>query len=293
MHKLLFLLTLFCSCLFSYCCAYQYELALLAVFQNESRFLQEWLEFHKLVGVQHFYLINHFSSDSYYPILEPYIAKGEVELFHCDDPSPPHWETYQSIQYTKLLPKLQREAKWVAVIDVDEFLFPVKQRSLRKFLKNYDREEIAALWVNWQCYGTSFVAEVTSHQLMTHELNWRAKSSWWLNKFGKCIIRPQKTLYIGVHGSQYLQGYCVNSRKNFFEVKPTIAEQMEQPLDISEIRINHYWTKDEKNYREIKKPRYDSWGASNIAESYYQALNQVYDPCIHKYTPSLKKALKR
>jgi hypothetical protein len=35
------------------------RLAVAAVFRRETRYLREWLEFHRLVGVERFYLFNH------------------------------------------------------------------------------------------------------------------------------------------------------------------------------------------------------------------------------------------
>src|SRR5436190_22744853 len=59
--------------------AHQYNLAVCAMFQNEARFLKEWLEFNILIGVEHFYLYNNYSTDNYLEILQPYIDAGIVD----------------------------------------------------------------------------------------------------------------------------------------------------------------------------------------------------------------------
>ena len=43
----------------------KYTVAVCAIFKNESVFLKEWLEYHLLIGVEHFYLYNNFSEDNY------------------------------------------------------------------------------------------------------------------------------------------------------------------------------------------------------------------------------------
>lgn len=63
---------------------YQYQLAICGIFQNEERFLKEWIEFHKLVGVQHFYLYNNNSTDNFIEILKPYLERGEIDLYDWD-----------------------------------------------------------------------------------------------------------------------------------------------------------------------------------------------------------------
>src|SRR4051794_35476653 len=59
---------------------YPYQLAIGAIFRDEAPYLKEWIEFHKLVGVQHFYLYNNYSTDDYESVLRPYIEIGEVEV---------------------------------------------------------------------------------------------------------------------------------------------------------------------------------------------------------------------
>ncbi len=50
--------------------AYQYDLVLCSIFQNEAAWLREWLEFHLLVGVQHALLYNNHSTDAYGEVVD-------------------------------------------------------------------------------------------------------------------------------------------------------------------------------------------------------------------------------
>ena len=40
-----------------------YYSSICAIFKDEARFLREWLEYHRLIGIEHFYLYNNFSTD--------------------------------------------------------------------------------------------------------------------------------------------------------------------------------------------------------------------------------------
>ena len=73
---LLFVSTFF----FSEIIAYEKELAICAIFQNEASYLKEWIEFHKLQGVEHFYLFNNRSNDQPEKVLDEYVKKGEITL---------------------------------------------------------------------------------------------------------------------------------------------------------------------------------------------------------------------
>src|SRR5262245_48829439 len=67
--------------------AYLYDLSFCMIFQNDAPYLKEWIEFHRLVGGQHFYLYNNLSTDNYQEVLAPYIREGIVELIDWPFPS--------------------------------------------------------------------------------------------------------------------------------------------------------------------------------------------------------------
>ena len=65
-----------------------YQLAACLIFKNGAAYLKEWLDFHRLVGVEKFFLYNNDSSDEYEQVLAPYIAQGIVTV-HDFSISPP------------------------------------------------------------------------------------------------------------------------------------------------------------------------------------------------------------
>ena len=58
--------------------AKKYNFSICAIFKNEAPYLKEWIEYHLIFGVDHFYLYNVGSHDSFQSILKPYINKGLV-----------------------------------------------------------------------------------------------------------------------------------------------------------------------------------------------------------------------
>ena len=64
----------------SHTLAYEHELSICAIFQNEAPYLKEWLDYHLHVVVEHFWLYNNESQDDFRPILQPYIDAGIVDL---------------------------------------------------------------------------------------------------------------------------------------------------------------------------------------------------------------------
>ena len=56
----------------------RYELTACLKFKDAARFLPEWIEFHQLVGFEHFYLYNNNSSDDYRGALAPYCRRAAL-----------------------------------------------------------------------------------------------------------------------------------------------------------------------------------------------------------------------
>ena len=51
-----------------------------AIYRDEAAYLREWVEFHRVVGVERFYLYDNHSVDDHRHALAPYIADGTVVL---------------------------------------------------------------------------------------------------------------------------------------------------------------------------------------------------------------------
>ena len=220
-------------------CSYRYDLAVCAIFKNEARFMKEWLEFYKLIGVQHFYLYNNHSKDEYLNILQPYIEKKEVDLVDWDN------ILAQSAAYDNAIAKTTGIVKWLIIVDLDEFLFPVQTNNLLDLLKDY--EDYGGICANWVMYGTSDVECISSKSLMIEALT-MCDHNFISDFCVKSIVRPERVIRMtGAHTALYKDGFFqVNSEKIKFEGSwaPSIL--------LNKIRVNHYYTRDMKYLLEVK-----------------------------------------
>src|SRR4029079_6813486 len=57
-----------------------YYLSVVAIVKNEVRYLEEWLDFHCLVGCSHFYIYDNGSTDGTADLLRKYECKGIVTV---------------------------------------------------------------------------------------------------------------------------------------------------------------------------------------------------------------------
>ena len=109
--------------------------------KNEGPYLKEWLEFHMMVGVQHFYLYDNNSTDETQDVLEKYINSGTVTY--------QYWAFYsgQKRAYFDCLKKYKNDSFWIGFIDLDEYIVPVENNSIHEILKDFENS------VDWGLTG--------------------------------------------------------------------------------------------------------------------------------------------
>ena len=57
---------------------FKYELGIVTISKNEGPYIQEWIEFHKLLGVKKFYFYDNDSDDNTREVLDKYIKDTSV-----------------------------------------------------------------------------------------------------------------------------------------------------------------------------------------------------------------------
>ncbi|MCB1113582.1 MAG: glycosyltransferase family 92 protein [Chlamydiia bacterium] len=266
----------------------KWELGVVAIFQNEARFLKEWIEFHKLVGVEHFWLYNNASKDDYKKVLEPYIKSGLVELIEWPKTSDNvvEWNNIQSAAYKNAIKKAQGRVFWLAIIDTDEFLFSPTLTPVPEVLKQYKGKGGVA--VNWLMFGTSGVKTVPEGGLLTEFLTLRGPMDYPANIHVKTIANPFFVKDVNnPHFVIYQDGFD-SVTPSGIAFKGPFSPSIEHDL----LRINHYWPRDEDFLYAQKIHRRISWGSAiqDILDK-VEALNQYPDEAILPYVPLLKKAM--
>jgi hypothetical protein len=260
------------------------------MFKNEASFLLEWIEYHRLIGVNHFYLYNNNSSDDYLKVLKPYIKKGIVELFDVPFDStlyPDSAGTHNLVQITCYQDAIQRASgknHWLAIIDSDEFICPVNTTSLSECLKEFSYA--GGLIVYWQVYGTSNIWDVGPGELMIEKLLFKFPQNYHENKNFKSIVRPETALCKDPHWTTSTKELVIENHSPFSHT-PTFSD-----IPVQKIRINHYFFRTENFYQNVKKKRRQNWGYINTEEGEKERnnlSNSVYDPTMLRFVPQLKQ----
>jgi len=124
----------------------KYNLSIAAVLTDDSKNLKEWIEYHRLVGVDHFYLYSTNRDQPYLRVLAPYMNSRLVTLInwqtlsnHIKDKKSADWAlAVQTPAYQHaILCRAVKESKWITFLEVNEFLLPAEEGNLLKILEKY------------------------------------------------------------------------------------------------------------------------------------------------------------
>ena len=271
----------FCFLNFVNMTAYEHHASVCCIFQNEDRFLKEWIDYHRMIGVEHFYMYDNMSDDNSCKELEPYIKEGVVEYIYWERiyTIDKEWWHVQRDAYVDAMKRARGRTKWLAVIDTDEFIVPVQDHDLKSFLDDFD--DFGGVCLSWVCYGTSGVKKVPEGAWMIEQLLYRSDFSYSLNKYVKSIVRPERVdeeKSFFPHTCEYIDGYYhVNAEKQ--KLKKSVVRDS----CTTRIRLHHYWARDLDFLYNHKLPRYARWVGNEQAlkkVKIEEDMNACFDPII-------------
>ena len=264
-------------------------LAVVCVAKNEGPYLKEWIEYHKLVGVERFYFYDNESDDNTKELLAPYIKDGTV-VYHFL-PNHPITKQLQIIEaYNDAIFKYRDRSRWMAIIDIDEFIVPVEKNTIPEFLADY--EQYPAVAINWLCFDSSGHEKKPSEHggmLTANYTRVRKYHNVYKDRVAKSIVNPKLVLnYISEHDGIYYR-----NREAVTENFEGTRGQTTKFHSSSKIRINHYLTKSREEYS--NKIRRNQKGTNNVYFLNEEWLNfpeeTTEDLVIQKYVLQLKQVL--
>jgi hypothetical protein len=256
-------------------------LSICMIYRDEAPYLREWIEFHRLVGVERFFLYDNASGDDHRELLKPYVETGLVTLHDW-----PLGDKPQVPAYRHCLDEHGHESRWIAFIDADEFLFSPTGSSLPHLLQEY--EEWPGVGVNTVRFGTS--GHRTRPTELVIESYLRRADEHSLNNIIKSIVDPSRVSRCGTaHYFYYESGFAVDEQKRPIDEGVRYA----QSVSFSRLRVNHYWMKSVEEYRakwarvkpDTGEPRKDD------LERFEVIFNAERDETILMYLPGLRTAL--
>lgn len=220
---------------------YKYKVSICGIFKNEGRFLDEWIRYHLVVGIDHFYLYNNNSDDNYLEILQPYIEKGIVDLIEWP------YNHSQMQAYEDCYKKHKDHTNWLTFIDVDEFVCPISTDSIKSWLQSYKNYPGVAVY--WKQFGSNGKLHHDNNQLVIEQYTqcW-SQHSVFTKMF--CNMNFQIAEFPNMH--------LLSSRIGGIKIPPINQYKKIISLGInrtslfrsSTIQVNHYWGKAYDSFQE-------------------------------------------
>ena len=262
----------------------QTYLSVCALYRQEGPYLQEWIEFHRLVGVERFYLYNNRSTDEHRRVLADYIDEGIVTLHE--------WPVYGAFlpAFDHCLRTYRGESRWIAFIDIDNFVFSPTGKPVSEVLTDY--EAFPGVGLNRIYFGPSG-HRVRPDGLQIESYLRRARLDG--NSHVHSIVNPRATVRcIDYHHFEYETGTSVDENYEPIETGWT------KGVSVSKLRINHYYTRSEAEFKDkqLNLPRF---GRSGLwvprdplpTRQVFDKFNLEHDEVILRYLPQLQEALAR
>ena len=267
----------------------KYDVTICAIFKNEAPFLKEWICFHQIIGIQHFYLYNNFSDDNYQDILKPFIDKGIVTL--VDWPVPQG----QMSSYQNWYETYRQETKWNVFLDLDEFICPRYETNIYSWLKKYKKYPVVEGY--WKMFGTSGRLSHDETKLVTEQytVSWER-----YDNIGKLFYNTYYDISGFTKGMMH-RFYCNYSRFGINLSLPPVNEfgnfgckNINFVSKEFTLQINHYWSKAFDAYKE-KHQRGDAVYEQSPRDFEYflfhEQKNKSVDYTIYRFIIQLKQRM--
>jgi hypothetical protein len=255
-----------------------------AIYRWEGGNLREWVAFHRVVGVERFFLYDNDSDDEHLEALAPFIEDGSVTVHP--------WPVFpgQGSAYDHCIARHGEEVRWIAFLDVDEFLFSPTGRPLPEVLREY--EEHPGIGVSRAWMGTSG-HETRPEGLLLANFSSRLHLPE-PNRSVKSIVDPSRVeRRVNEHWFEY-----EGNAPAVDEHRQPLESWRREELTFDVLRINHYFTKSEEEAA-TKFDRPQAGGGKLRPEMELRALrrrNEMYgrpDEVIQQYLPELEELMRR
>lgn len=255
----------------------EYYLSICCIVKDENDYLSEWLDYHRKIGAEHFYI---YDNGSKQPVKEVINSLGYADFVTVTriPGRNMHVKAYQHC-----LDNFGYKSRWIAFIDMDEFIVP-KKESLPQLLEKY--EEYGGLGMSWLIFGSNnHVDKPAGRQL--ENFTRRSETSFLANRHIKSIVQPRhvKSAYKS-HCFKFKPGFsCVN--EYFVPIEEALAD-----VSVDTIQLNHYYCRSLEEYRQkVERGISDTKRKRKLEEFHYHdnESNKVEDRTILEILDKLQK----
>lgn len=204
-----------------------------AIIKDEDRDIREWLAYHLAIGFEHVLIYDNNSRIPLRDTLQDLVSAGLVTVVDW-----PLTKAQQLSAYHHALKSRGAHSRWLAFIDVDEFILPLAHDDIRDFLDEY--RAYAGVGAHWSMFGSGGHISRPQGGILANYTQCLG-----LEPHIKSIVQPALVAGpVSAHHFAFRPGaFCVN------EDKVPVRDFMSYPLG-DKLRINHYYHKSQQDFQD-------------------------------------------
>lgn len=281
---ILFLSFILCSSLQAKTPLKKHNVSICAIFKNEAPYLKEWIEFHRLIGVDHFYLYNLSSTDRYRDVLKDYVNQGIVSLIHWPDLSKNQKEDtiyalgVQIPAYENAIKYMTPHmTKWLVFVDIDEFLLPIEGTTLPEIVEKY--KDAPGISLTRVFFDASKIDPLSRHKLIVENTKMTEPPPVNnLKTVEKMIFKPELCTYFTYPPYRF------------------VFKGNKQPIQLNkwEMRVNRYINRNSgylNSSKSLGTAQVDFRSQENEVNALLHSGFEVEEHAIERFVPILKRKM--
>lgn len=253
---------------------FQYDLAVVSIMKGASENLVEWLDYHLMAGVDHFYIYDNDSYDNLKEILQPYVNAGIITYIFYPG------KNQRINAYNDAVKNFKFESRYMTFLDVDEFIFPKREQNILEVADEILSGNDNVGGVEMHRYNYSARNQESAEGSLLEKCTRRERKPF---EIGNTIVNPRKVDFLfNARYANYFDGiFRVNeySGKVIDGDKYTVSEK---------IVVNSYKKPVEKKSAQDSDKRLDT--GRFMLESFYRI--KLFDDGIVNYRNKLRENLK-
>lgn len=204
-----------------------------AIAKDENPHLKEWVLYHLAVGFEHIIIYDNNSKVPISQELADYVSAGLVTVIDW-----PLTRAQQLSAYVDCHKRVRESTFWLAYIDLDEFIVPMRHRDVRDLLDDY--RQYGGLGMHWMMFGASGHISRPQGGMMENYTG-----ALGLNPHIKSIVQPRAIVRpASVHHCLFQHGQCCVNEDGV-----VIHSFCSFPVG-RKIRVNHYYYRSQQDFEE-------------------------------------------
>jgi hypothetical protein len=262
----------------------KHRLAIAAIFKHENLYLREWIEYHRMVGVDHFYLYDNDGGEEALKILKQYREEGLVTHHPWT-----HFDGTKHDRYTRFVARdknhlafghaarhYREQCQWLMKIDIDEFLVPLEGDQLLPIIERYaSNPRIRGIRIPRINFGHSgHTKKPAGLTIEAYTCRESAKSDH------KDLARGEFLSNNDYSSSAHSWRYRLLKRGR------TIGESK-----VADMRVNHYYTKSLEEYLARQSHNLHRGASEEDFFKQNETLNAISDDDMQRFVPELRARL--